>query len=361
MGSDTRGETQTAIVGDDHGGVRLSRTAPVPKVTGDVVLVRTAAVSVNPVDAKMRDAYVTPGAISGCDFAGVVEEIGPDASQCHVNVGDRVCAAIMGMNPLEPTHGAFAEFVGAHVSALFKIPDSISFEAASAMCTCFMTCGLALFKSLQIPGGPLSPVAKPIPVMVYGGATASGTAAIQLLRLSGYLPVVTCSTRSFDLVKSYGAEAAFDYHDPACASQIRQYTNNGLCFALDCITNTQSIKICYGAIRRSGGRYTSLDPFPATIAATRKMVKADWVIGPTMLGRDIGWPEPHRRKADPELFEFGQQWKDTVQQLLDRGLIRAHPLTVYSGGLDKILDCMEAIASKKVSGTKLVCTLENDE
>ncbi|XWW93083.1 hypothetical protein V2A60_001011 [Cordyceps javanica] len=358
MGSHTRRETQTAIVGDNDGGVQLSRTAPVPKAEGDVVLVRTAAVSINPVDAKMRDAYVTPGAIAGCDFAGVVVEMGPDASaSSKVKVGDRVCAAIMGMNPLEPTHGAFGELVGAPASALFHIPDSVSFESASALCTCFMTCGLALFSSLQIPGRPLSPVAESTPVLVYGGATASGTAAIQLLRLSGYLPIATCSPHSFDLVKSYGAEAAFDYHDPECAARIREYTKNGLYFALDCITTTQSMRICYGAIRRSGGRYTSLDPFPATIAATRKMVKADWVIGPTMLGLDIGWPEPHNRRADPDLFKFGQQWKENVQQLFDRGLIRTHPLTVYDGGLEKIIDCMEAIAAKKVSGTKLVCTL----
>nr|A0A089FS99.1 RecName: Full=Trans-enoyl reductase prlC; AltName: Full=Pyrrolocin biosynthesis protein C [fungal sp. NRRL 50135]AIP87505.1 pyrrolocin enoylreductase [fungal sp. NRRL 50135] len=349
--------TQTAVVGNNQGGVQLSHDAPIPEAKGDIVVVRAEAVSVNPVDAKMRGQYVTSGAIGGCDFAGVVVEVGLDAAKYDIKVGDRVCAAIMGMNPLEPAHGAFSEYVGAHAFALVKIPPTVSFESAAALCTCFMTCGLALFRSLQLPGHPLSPSSKPLPVLVYGGATATGTAAIQLLRLAGFTPVVTCSPHSYDLIKSYGAEAAFDYHDPDCAAQIRAQTKNGLRFALDCITNTQSMQICYAALGRAGGRYTALDPYPEAVAATRKIIKADWVIGPVMLGLDIGWPAPHGRKADPDLFEFGQRWKATVQQLLNQGLIREHPLFVQSGGLSRVIDSMEAILAKKVSGKKMVCKL----
>ncbi|KAI1117105.1 putative zinc-binding dehydrogenase family oxidoreductase [Nemania sp. NC0429] len=348
--------TQTAIVGTDEGIVELSHNVPMPEANGDVVIVRTMAVSVNPVDAKMRGPYVTAGAIGGCDFAGIVEEIGPDATKYGLKIGDRVCAAIMGMNPLEPSHGAFAEHVGAHGSALLKIPAAMSFEQASALCTCFMTCGLALFQSLQLPGDPLSPSAKRLPVLVYGGATATGTAAIQLLRLAGFAPVVTCSPHSYELVKSYGADVAFDYHEANCATQIREHTKNALRYALDCITTTQSMQTCYAALGRAGGRYTALDPYPEAVAASRKVVKADWVIGPAMLGLEIRWPAPHGQAADPALFAFGQKWKATVQQLLDKGVIREHPLLVQTGGLEKVLDSMEAIRAKKVSGRKLVCT-----
>ncbi|KAI0447630.1 putative zinc-binding dehydrogenase family oxidoreductase [Xylaria telfairii] len=348
--------TQTAIVGTDKGTVELSHNAPMPEAKGEVVIIQTMAVSVNPVDAKMRGPYVTAGAIGGCDFAGIVEELGPDAAKYGLKIGDRVCAAIMGMNPLQPSYGAFAEHVGAPCSALFKIPPAISFERASSLCTCFMTCGLALFQSLQLPGDPLSPSTKRLPVLVYGGATATGTAAIQLLRLAGFAPVVTCSPHSYELVKSYGADIAFDYHDPNCAAQIRAHTRNALRYALDCITTTQSMQTCYAALGRAGGRYTALDPYPEAVAASRKIIKADWVVGPAMLGIEIGWPAPHGRAADLEMFAFGQKWKATVQQLLDKGLIREHPLLVNTGGLAKVIDSMEAIRAKKISGQKLVCT-----
>ena len=348
--------TQTAVVGNNRGGLELSHEAPVPEAKNDIVLVRTMAVSVNPVDAKMAGPYVTTGAILGCDAAGVVEEVGPAAAQHknEIKIGDRVCVVLMGMNPLEPSLGAFAEQVGARPISVIRLPDRVSFESGSALGTSFMTAGMALFKSLEIPGYPLAPNADALPVLVYGGSTATGTAAIQLLRLAGLAPVVTCSPHNFELVRSYGAEAVFDYRAPGCAAAIREQTRNGLRYALDCITTTESMQICYAALGRAGGRYTALDPYPLAVAATRKMVKADWVLGPTMLGKDIGWPAPHGRPTDPDAHEFAVKWTGTVQELLNQGLIREHLLLVQLGGLERVLDGIEALRAKKISGKKLV-------
>lgn len=80
-------------------------------------------------------------------------------------------------------------------------------------------------------------------------------------------------------------------------------------------------------------------------------------MGPSMMGKEIGWPEPHRRSADPEMAKFGAEWVALVQKLLDRGLIRHHPLHVEPGGLTKVLGGLEAIRSKKISGKKLVYTM----
>ncbi|KAF2471758.1 putative zinc-binding dehydrogenase family oxidoreductase [Lindgomyces ingoldianus] len=348
--------TQTAVVGNDKGGLELSHEAPVPEVKNDIVLVRTMAVSANPVDAKMVGPYMTPGAILGCDAAGVVEAIGPVAAQHknNIKVGDRVCVVVMGMNPLEPTLGSFAEHVGARPISVIKLPDAVSFETGAALGTSFMTAGLALFKSLALPGYPLAPSATPLPVLVYGGSTATGTAAIQLLRLAGFTPVATCSPHNFDLVKSYGAEAVFDYRSPDCGAAIRAHTRNGLRYALDCITTTESMQLCYASLGRAGGRYTALDPYPLAVAATRKIVKADWVLGPTMMGTNIGWPAPHGRPADPEAYEFAVKWTATVQELLNKGLIREHLLSVQQSGLEGVLEGIEALRAKKISGKKLV-------
>ncbi|KAL1875156.1 putative secondary metabolism biosynthetic enzyme [Diaporthe australafricana] len=350
--------TQTAIVGNSEGGVELSHNVSVPEVKDDIVLIRSIAVSVNPVDTKMSGSYVTPGAIAGCDVAGYVEEVGPDAARQGIEVGSRVSAIVMGMNPLEPLHGAFAEHVAARPAVGFlRLPDSMSFERGCALGTSFMTAGLALFKSLGLPGHPLEPNTKGIQVLVYGGSTATGTAAIQLLRLAGFTPLATCSPQNAAMAKSYGAEAVFDYRQADCAAQIRAHTRNGLRFALDTITTTESMQICYGALGRVGGRYTALDPYAHTVAAARKMVKADWVMGPVMLGKDIAWPAPHDRAADPEMFDFGTKWRATLQELLDQGKLREHPLLLQPGGLEGVLDGMEMIKAKKISGKKLVYTM----
>lgn len=351
-------KTQTALVGTPLGDIALSHDAGVPEVEGDTILVKTAAISVNPVDTKMIGNYVTPGAIAGCDFAGTVLSVGPAAAQSGlVRPGDRVCGAVMGMNPLKPNVGAFANYVGAYADRVLRIPQSMSFYEGAAMSTSFMTAGLALFKSLALPGHPSRPASHPLPVLVYGGSTATGTAAIQLLRLAGYTPLATCSPGNFPLVTSYGAAAVFDYRSPDCAADIRAYTNSSLVFALDCITTAESMRICYAAIGRRGGRYTALDPYPDTVARTRRVVRADWVLGPVMLGKEIGWPEPHGRPADPEMGQFGAEWVKTVQELLDDGKLRSHPIDVKPGGLENALKGLEMIKNKKVSGVKLVYSM----
>lgn len=347
-------KVQTALVGTAEGTLAISREAGMPRIEPDTVIVRSMAISVNPVDTKMVGPYVTAGAISGCDFAGTVVAAGAEADKDNIKIGDRVCGAVMGMNPLEPSVGAFASYVGAHANGLLRLPPSMSFATGAALGTSFMTAGLALFKSLALPGDPLHPSPRPIPVLVYGGSTATGTAAIQLLALAGFQPIVTCSPANFPLVESYGAAAVFDYRSPSCGADIRAHTKNGLRYALDCITTGESMQLCYTAIGRAGGRYTALDPFPDLIAQSRKAIKADWVLGPTMLGKDISWPAPHGRPADPDIRKFGLQWIATVQKLLDQGKIREHPIVVDEGGLGQVLKGMEAIRAKKISGKKLV-------
>ena len=352
--------TQTAITAVQGGSLVISNEAPVAHLDPDMIIVKNAAVSVNPVDTKVAGSYSTPGAISGCDFAGTVLTVG-SAVKRKIQAGDRVCGTVMGMNPLEPALGSFATYVGAPGDLTLTLPAGVTFETGCALGTAFATAGLALFHSLDLPATPRHPApaaGKRLPVLVYGGSTATGTAAIQLLKLSGLEPIATCSPRSVDLVKSYGAVEAFDYRSaPDCIARIRARTNNSLRYALDCITSHDSIKICYGALGRLGGKYTALDPYPEAVAQTRKVVKADWVMGPVMIGKEIAWPAPHRFEGSEELRRFGEEWFEVLQWLLDEGSIRTHPLNVSTGGLPGVLNGLERVKAGKVAGEKLVYSL----
>jgi NADPH:quinone reductase-like Zn-dependent oxidoreductase len=234
-----------------------------------------------------------------------------------------------------------------------------------------MTVGMALFWSLDLDREPLLELSgladpraaasnggkKPTTVLVSGGASATGTATIQLLKLAGYDVVATCSPRNSELVRSYGADCVFDYHSPGCAADIKAHTRNVLRYAVDCITSPDSTRLCYAALGRAGGRYTALDAYSEAVTATRKIVRADWVLGPELLGEDIAWPAPHGRPANPEAKAFCVEWTRTLQGLLDRGLIHPHPLRVSDKGLKGVLDGFAEIRAKKVSGEKLVYTL----
>ena len=76
-----------------------------------MALVKTAAVAINPADAKMLDYSAAPGAIHGYDFAGTVVALGENV-RAGLAVGDRVAGFVHGMNCLQPEIGAFAEYVG---------------------------------------------------------------------------------------------------------------------------------------------------------------------------------------------------------------------------------------------------------
>jgi NADPH:quinone reductase-like Zn-dependent oxidoreductase len=113
------------------------------------------------------------------------------------------------------------------------------------------TTGLGLYQtlSLPLPGS----VAANVWVLIYGGSTSTGTIAIQFAKLSGAKVVTTCSPRNIDHLKSLGADEAFDYNDPECATKIRQLTNDQLHFALDCFGGETGTKVTAESISSKGG------------------------------------------------------------------------------------------------------------
>jgi NADPH:quinone reductase-like Zn-dependent oxidoreductase len=115
-----------------------------------MALVRTVAVAIDPVDAKMLDYSPAVGAIHGCDFAGVVVALGLGAPR-QFSIGDRVAGAVYGNNSLEPRVSAFAQYVRATAKLPLKIPNTMTFEEASTLGIGLATAGLALFHELEVP------------------------------------------------------------------------------------------------------------------------------------------------------------------------------------------------------------------
>lgn len=79
----------------ESGRAELITDAPIPKLRDDYILVKTAAVALNPTDWKHVDFLASPGARVGCDYSGVVEQIGSKI-QNGIDVGDRVMGMIHG-------------------------------------------------------------------------------------------------------------------------------------------------------------------------------------------------------------------------------------------------------------------------
>lgn len=177
-------ETQTALVAGPNGDFTINTNAPVIEIEPDAVIIKTEAVALNPVDTKMMGDFITEGAIFGFDCAGKIVAIGSEVDRKDLAIGDRVCGCGDSMNRNRPRGGAFAEYVSLPADLTLKIPDFVTTESAAAMGTGLASCVMALFFSLGLPVEYLEkPCENPFPVLVYGGSSATGTMAIQLLKL----------------------------------------------------------------------------------------------------------------------------------------------------------------------------------
>lgn len=171
--------TQKAVVAgqDDH--AIVWNEAPVPSLKPGQFYVRTEAVAINPSDTKMRGSFVTLKGILGTDYAGTVVALGPDVE--GIAVGDRVCGAQHAMKADTPDRGAFGQYNASAGGIWLKIPPSMTTEQGASFGAGISTAGLAI-RALGLPL-PDAPLEQPQLVLVYGGSTATGTIAMQLLRL----------------------------------------------------------------------------------------------------------------------------------------------------------------------------------
>lgn len=171
--------TQEAVVADSNGKASFSSQAPCPPLRSDQVYVRTQALAINPSDIKMMGDFITPGALLGADYSGTVVAVGSDVKV--VEVGDRIGDAQHSMYAKTPDHGAFGQFNVTNGAIWLKLPPSWITEAGATLGADISTAGLAI-RALGLPL-PDAPLKTPTRVLVCGGSTATGTIAIQLLKL----------------------------------------------------------------------------------------------------------------------------------------------------------------------------------
>jgi hypothetical protein len=69
--------------------IAVLREIPSPELRPGYVLVRPVAVALNPTDWTSLDAIGEPGTIVGCDYAGIVEQVGSGGSN-RFKKGDRI-------------------------------------------------------------------------------------------------------------------------------------------------------------------------------------------------------------------------------------------------------------------------------
>ncbi|KAK2037425.1 GroES-like protein [Colletotrichum somersetense] len=363
--------TQTAIVQIAKGSstelpLVVIRSAPVPTLPSEHhLLIRVLAVALNPNDHKMMTHFDMPGSIAGCDFCGVVEKADDPTSPSAARFprGTRVCGALFSYNPDDPDNGAFAQWVVADSRLLVKVPDSWTDSEAASLGVGWSTLCLAFSdpNALGLEGLPSKPSHESKePVLVYGGGTASGTLACQLLSLMGYTPIAIASPKSSGLVKEYGAAQVASYTSKDCVEVVKTLAKKPIRYVLDCITDAESVAICYSVMARTGGKYACLEECPEAWR-TRRAIQVKEVMGFQVLGVDINLGDStYTRPADEKLMEVGMQWSREIQLLMESGRIKAHPLRELPSGWESIIRGLELLRKGEVRGEKLVARIPQE-
>ena len=312
--------------------------------------------ALNPTDWRHIDFVPCKGAIVGCDYSGIVEAVGPRVKKSFKK-GDRVAGFVHGSDVVRPSGGAFAEYITAKGDLQMLIPESLSFEAAATFGVGLTTVGQNLYQIMELPfPGETEEDTEGINILIYGGATATGTLAIQLAKLSGLRVVTTCSEANRNLMFELGADAVFDYRDAEVGEQIRENTDDALEFVLDTISTPQSAAICSAAISSAGGSYNAL----LDVKSTRDDVDSRVSMAYDILG------EPYRMGAqditpDQSNLDFGIKWWDVAQNLLQQRRILPHPFQVKTGGLAGALAGLQLLREGKVRASKLVYPVDGSE
>jgi NADPH:quinone reductase len=182
---------------------------PKPEAAGRDLLVRVKAVSVNPVDTKVRspkDKVETAPRILGWDAAGVVEAVGGDATLFRA--GDEVYYAGSIIRA-----GSNSEYQIVDERIVGRKPRNLSFEEAAALPLTTITAWEGMFERMGIPRTP-APDGKS--VLIIGGAGGVGSIAIQLAKKLAGLRVIATASRpeSAAWCRSLGADEIINHHNP---------------------------------------------------------------------------------------------------------------------------------------------------
>ena len=234
------------------------------------IVVRNAAVAINPIDWVIQQAgtllfpWIKYPFVLGSDLAGEVIEVGQAVTRFQV--GDRVLAHAVAMDKRRnrAAEGAFQLYtvVLAHMAA--PLPNTLPYESAAVLPLGLSTAACGLFQkdhlALEYPSLSSAPTGKTL--LVWGGSTSVGSNAIQLAVAAGYEVVTTASPANFAYVQKLGASQVFDYHSKTVVPDIIQALR-GKALAGALAIGPTSGAACLDIIHAcDGNKFVSLATYP---------------------------------------------------------------------------------------------------
>ncbi|OJD36155.1 zinc-binding oxidoreductase [Diplodia corticola] len=321
--------------------------APDPKAGPGEVVIKNAAVAINPIDWKIQSYGILltqyPN-ILGTDVAGTVEEVGEGVTR--ITKGQRVIGHMAGVMTGDLASAAFQLYSKTFETLVSPIPDSLSFEEASVLPLAISTAAAGLYPKthLALPFPSASPQPTGKTLLVWGGSSSVGATAIQLAVASGLKVVATASRKNHEFVKSLGAAAVVDYNSPNVVDEILaaiDQQGGNIVGAYDAISEPGSLKLIGAVTDRLGVLPVATVLVPPE--GLTKTVEPKKITAPTIATE-------HKEVGDAI-------WRKFVPEALASGQLKAEPAALVVGkGLDKLQEAMDR-QQAGVSAQKVVVSL----
>ncbi|WVN88983.1 uncharacterized protein L203_104198 [Cryptococcus depauperatus CBS 7841] len=329
---------------------------PVPKPQANQVLVKVAYAAQNPTDWKHGNFLSLPGVINGCDFSGTVVSLGTHLAS-PLKVGDKVAGCVHGGWSKE--EGSYAEYAIVESDLCFIVPESLKPEEAATFGVGWVTAAQTI---VQRQGKAFPPADTKVSghpwYIIYGASTSVGLFAVPLAKVLGYRVLGVCSPHSFDLVKSYGADAVIDYHHHEKAIEdALKITDGGVEYALDTISEGDSFKLVINMMGKKAKQLNAILSVPEEAKKINPSLKSEFTVMYTLFGKAFNFMPRESNKtpipASKEDREFGVEiFKKTPELIVKYGL-KPNPIEI-KGGFGDVLEGLDDLKNGRVSGKKLV-------
>ncbi|KAF5561188.1 zinc-type alcohol dehydrogenase [Fusarium phyllophilum] len=219
----------TALSANEEGKI-VVHDLPFPESQEGEILIKVFYSGVNLSDVRSVAFFGLKNYALGGEFCGEVLE-SSSLTSTPFKVGDIVAGIVAAGRSRDPRHAAHQEYITVEPDWVFKVPENLPPQAAAGLSIVVQTASNALFNHLGLPlppsvadgtidKGASSPQGT---LVVWGGATGVGMAAIQLGRASGVSSIVAiASAKRHDFLKSIGATHCFDYHDSDVIGKVKK-------------------------------------------------------------------------------------------------------------------------------------------
>jgi NADPH:quinone reductase len=311
---------------------------PTPSPAGRDLLVKIEAISVNPVDTKVRGqqgAIESAPRLLGWDAAGTVSAIGPDVTL--FKVGDPVYYAGSITRP-----GANSEFHLVDERIVGHKPQTLDFAQAAALPLTTITAWEALFERLRISTAGAD-AGKTI--LIVGGAGGVGSIAIQLAKQLGKLKVIATASRpeSAAWCKQLGADAVID-HFGDLPAQFKALGQTQADYVL-CLNDTDKHFPAMAELVAPQGTICSIVQNTAPLALEKLMGKSAGFVWEMMFARSMfgtaDMIEQHRLLNAAATLIDGGEIKTTLGEVFGKidaaNLRRAHAALAGGRTIGKIV------------------------